>query len=97
MAYLALFNNVIEDLNLLLMMFLYLWKQKFSYLAMALGSSLQYNTEFCLAIGGFHHIMQSTNPSCQELALSVTCMQLSISAETMGTADHFKLPSQYKT
>jgi hypothetical protein len=42
MAYSALFDNVFEALNLLLIIFFTLMEQKFSYMAMAFGSSQEH-------------------------------------------------------
>ena len=60
MAYSALFINVFETLNLLLII-VYTYVAEISYLAMAFGSSLEHRVlaRFLpwLAIGDFHHIM----------------------------------------
>ncbi len=49
-----------------------------------------------LAIGDFHHIMKSKSALCQQLVLTCS-LQLSISAETIHKASHFKLPLENKT
>jgi hypothetical protein len=50
--------------------------QKVSYMAMAFGSSPEHRVLArvlpWLAIGDFHHILQSTNALCQQLVLTVT-------------------------
>jgi hypothetical protein len=60
MAYSALFINVFETLNLLLII-VYTYVAEISYLAMAFGSSLERRVLArvlpWLAIGDFHHIM----------------------------------------
>ncbi len=73
-------------------------KQKFSYLAMAVP--LQ-NTEFCLE---FCHGWPLVIPSHQvkyKCFMPAACvdssLQLSIAAETIHTASHFKPLSEYKT
>jgi hypothetical protein len=61
MAYLALFNEVFEALNLLLITLFILVLQKFSYLAMAFDTSPEQKVLEkvlpWLAIDDFHHIM----------------------------------------
>jgi hypothetical protein len=72
MEYPALFYNVFEAVNLLLIKFKY---EKFGHPAMAFGSSPEHRVLTrvlpWLAIGDFHHIILSTNALCQQLVLTV--------------------------
>ncbi len=81
MAYFALFNNVFETLNLLLIIY-----QNTKVLARVLP---------WLANGD--HVMYSTNKCFTPAAFVDSSLQLSISAETIHTASHFKLLLEYKT